>query len=164
VERTIAVRIPAGVDEGTRIRLASEGEPGVRGGPPGNLYVVLHVKPHAHFRRDDTNILLELDINVAQAALGDKIQVPTLDGPEELVIPAGTQTGEVFKLRGKGVPYLRKNGRGDELVLIHVLTPSKLTKKQKELLTELSRTLGKEVVHQPEKGFFSKFKEAFGIE
>jgi len=164
VERTIAVRIPAGVDEGTRIRLASEGEPGVRGGPPGNLYVVLHVKPHTHFRRDDTNILLELDINVAQAALGDKIQVPSLDGLEELVIPAGTQTGEVFKLRGKGVPYLRKNGRGDQLVVVHVLTPSKLTKKQKELLTELSRTLGKEVVHQPEKGLFTKFKEAFGID
>jgi molecular chaperone DnaJ len=164
VERTIAVRIPPGVDEGTRIRLASEGEPGVRGGPPGNLYVVLHVKPHAHFRREDTNILLELDINVAQAALGDKLQVPTLDGPEDLLIPAGTQTGEVFRLRGKGVPYLRKNGRGDELVMVPVLTPSKLTKRQKELLTELSRTLGKEVVHQPEKGLFSKFKEAFGLD
>ncbi len=164
VERTIAVKIPAGVDDGTRIRLAAEGEPGARGGPPGNLYVVLHVKPHAYFRREANNVLLELDINVAQAALGDRIQVPTLDGEAELVVPAGTQTGEVFRMREKGVPHLRRNGRGDQLVMVHVLTPTKLTKKQKELLSELSRTLGREVVHQPEKGLFSKVREALGFE
>ncbi|MGD8466153.1 MAG: molecular chaperone DnaJ, partial [Anaerolineae bacterium] len=113
VERTISVKIPAGVDNGTRIRLAGEGEPGVRGGPPGNLYVELRVEPHEYFRRTDTNILLELDINITQAALGDKIRIPTLDGDEELVIPAGTQTGEVIRLRDKGVPHLRRNGRGD---------------------------------------------------
>jgi molecular chaperone DnaJ len=163
LERSISVRIPAGVDDGTRIRLASEGEPGIRGGPAGNLYVVLHVEPHSYFRRDDSNILLELDINVAQAALGDKIKVPTLDGDEELAIPAGTQTGEVFRLRGKGVPHLRRNGRGDQLVMTHVLTPTKLTKKQKQLLEDLSQTLGKEVVHQPEKGLFSKVKDALGL-
>ena len=163
VERTISVRIPAGVDNGTRIRLAGEGEPGHRGGPAGNLYVELQVQSHDYFRREDTNILLELDINVAQAALGDKIKVPTLDGDEELSIPAGTQTGELFKLRGKGVPYLRRNGRGDQLVMVHVLTPIKLTKKQKQLLTELGRTLGKEVVHQPEKGLFAKVREMIGI-
>ncbi len=162
-ERAILVRIPAGVDDGTRIRLAGEGEPGARGGPHGNLYVVLHVEPHAYFRREDNNILLELDINVAQAALGDKILVPTLDGEEELSIPAGTQTGDVFRLRGKGVPLLRRNGRGDQLVMMHVLTPTRLTKKQKELLRELSRTLGKEVVHQPEKGLFGKVREALGL-
>ena len=105
-----------------------------RGGPPGNLYVVLHVKPHPHFRREDNDILLELGINVAQAALGDKVKVPTLDGDEELAIPAGTQTGETFRLRGKGVPYLRRNGRGDQLVMVQVLTPTKLTPEQKELL------------------------------
>jgi molecular chaperone DnaJ len=164
VERLISVKIPAGVDDGTRIRLAGEGEPGARGGPAGNLYVVLHVKPHTFFRREDSNILMELDVNVAQAALGDKILVPTLDGEEELPIPAGTQTGEVFRLRGKGVPFLQRNGRGDQLVMIHVLTPTKLTKRQKELLTELSSTLGREVVHQPEKGLFAKMKEAFGLE
>ncbi|MFN2183016.1 MAG: molecular chaperone DnaJ [Anaerolineae bacterium] len=164
VERSISVKIPAGVDDGTRIRLAGEGEPGARRGPAGNLYVVLHVKPHKHFRRQDTNILLELDLNVAQAALGDKIVVPTLDGDDELVIPAGTQTGEVFKLRGKGVPHLRRNGRGDQLVMVHVLTPTKLSKQQKDLLTELSKTLGKEVVHQPEKGLFEKVKEAIGLD
>jgi molecular chaperone DnaJ len=164
VERAISVKIPAGVDDGTRIRLVGEGDPGGRGGPPGNLYVVLRVKPHAYFRREDNSILLELDINVAQAALGDKIKVPTLDGDEDLLIPAGTQTGEVFRLRGKGVPHLRKNGRGDQLVIIHVATPTKLSKKQKVLLQELSTTLGKEVIHQPEKGLFSKVKEALGLD
>ena len=164
VERTISVRIPAGVDAGARIRLAGEGEPGSRGGPNGNLYVVLHVKPHLHFRRDDNSILLELDINVAQAALGDEIHVPTLDGDEELVIPAATQTGDVFKLRGKGVPYLRRNGRGDQLVIVHVVTPAKLTKRQKELFSELGKSLGKEVIHQPEKGLFAKVREALGLE
>lgn len=164
IERAISVKIPAGVDDGTRIRLAGEGDPGGRGGPPGNLYVVLHVKRHAHFRREDNSILLELDINVAQAALGDKIKVPTLDGDEDLLIPAGTQTGEVFRLRGKGVPHLRKNGRGDQLVIVHVLTPTKLSRKQKELLQELSTTLGKEVIHQPEKGLFSKVREALGLD
>jgi molecular chaperone DnaJ len=124
----------------------------------------LHVKPHSHFRRQDTDILLELDLNVAQAALGDKITVPTLDGKEQLVIPAGTQTGEVFKLRGRGVPHLRRNGRGDQLVMVHVLTPTKLSKEQKDLLTELSKTLGKEIVHQPEKGLLEKVKEAIGLD
>jgi molecular chaperone DnaJ len=164
VERSISVKIPAGVDDGTRIRLAGEGEPGARRGPSGNLYVVLHVNPHPHFRRQDTNILLELDLNVAQAALGDKITVPTLDGEEELIVPAGTQTGEVFKLRGRGVPHLRRNGRGDQLVMVHVLTPTKLSREQKDLLTELSKTLGKEVVHQPEKGLLEKVKEAIGLD
>jgi molecular chaperone DnaJ len=164
VERAISVKIPAGVDDGTRIRLVGEGDPGGRGGPSGNLYVVLHVDRHPHFRREDSSIVLELDINVAQAALGDKIKVPTLDGDEDLVIPAGTQTGEVFRLRGKGVPHLRKNGRGDQLVIIHVLTPTKLSKKQRVLLQELSTTLGKEVIHQPEKGLFSKVKEALGLD
>lgn len=163
VERPIMVKIPAGVDDGTRIRLAGEGEPGTRGGPTGNLYVVLHVKPHPHFRRDENNILLEMGINIAQAALGDKVMVPTLDGDEELVIPAGTQTGETFRLRGKGVPYLRRSGRGDQLVVIQVMTPTKLNAEQKELLAELGKTLGREVVQQSEKGFFNKFKDALGL-
>lgn len=163
VERPIVVKIPAGVDDGTRIRLAGEGEPGGRGGPSGNLYVVLHVKAHAHFRREDHNILLELGINVAQAALGDKVVVPTLDGDEELAIPAGTQTGETFRLRGKGVPYLRRNGRGDQLVMIQVMTPTKLTAQQKELFKALGQTLGKEVIQQPEKGFFDRVRDALGM-
>lgn len=164
VERAISVKIPAGVDDGTRIRLAGEGEPGTRGGPPGNLYVVLHVKTHEFFRREDSNVLLELDVNVAQAALGDKIVVPTLDGDEELVIPAGTQTGEVFRLKGRGVPHLRRNGRGDQLVAVHVMTPTKLTREQKELFARLGKTLGREVIHQPGKGLFDRVKEALGVD
>jgi molecular chaperone DnaJ len=163
VERAISVKIPAGVDDNTRIRLAGEGEPGERGGPAGNLYVVLRVNPHPYFRRERNDVLMELGINIAQASLGDKITVPTLEGEEELTIPAGTQTGEVFRLRGHGVPYLRRNGRGDQLVVTQVMTPTKLSAKQKELLAELGKTLGKEVVQQSEKGFFDKFKEALGI-
>ena len=163
VERSISVKIPAGVDDNTRIRLAGEGEPGERGGPPGNLYVVLHVKPHPYFRREDYDVIMELGINVAQASLGDKIKVPTLEGEEDLVIPAGTQTGEVFRLRDQGIPYLRRNGRGDQLVMVQVMTPTKLTAQQKELLATLGKTLGKEVIQQQEKGFFDKVKDALGI-
>ena len=162
-ERTISVDIPPGVDDGTRIRLSGEGEPGLRGGPPGNLYVVLRVKPHKVFRRNEDNILLELDVNVAQAALGDKIVVPCLDGDEELVVPAGTQGGEVFRIKGRGVPHLQRNGRGDQLVVVHVATPTKLTDEQRQLFSELGKTLGGEVVHQPEKGLFQKLKDTLGI-
>jgi len=161
--RKINVRIPAGVDNGTQIRLAGEGEPGERGGPPGNLYVVLDVTPHAYFRRRDDNIVLELGINVAQAALGDEIAVPTLDGDEKLTIPAGTQTGKVFRLRNKGVPHLRINGRGDQLVVIDVMIPTGLTAEQKKLFKELSKTLGKEVVPQREKTFLDKLKDVFSF-
>lgn len=163
VERSMSTRIPAGVDDGTRIRLAGEGEPGERGGPAGNLYVVLQVKPHSFFRREENTILLELGVNIAQAALGDKIKVPTLDGDEDLLVPPGTQTGETFRLRGKGVPYLKRNGRGDQLVMVQVVTPTKLTARQKELLCELGNSLGKEQVQQCEKGFFQKIKDAIGF-
>ncbi len=163
VERPILVKIPPGVDEGTRIRLAAEGEPGVRGGPSGNLYVVLSINPHEYFRREGSDILLELDVNVAQAALGDKVRIPTLDGDEDLLIPAGTQTGDAFKLRAKGVPHLRRSGRGDQLVIVHVLTPTRLTAQQKKLFEELGKSLGKEVVHQPEKGLLQKIKDALGV-
>ncbi len=163
VERTISVRVPAGVDEGTRIRLAGEGEPGERRGPAGNLYVVLHVKPHQYFRRDENNVFLELSINITQAALGAKITVPTLDGAEELSIPPGTQPGETFRMRGRGIPYLRGNGRGDQLVVLQVATPTKLTARQRELLCELGDSLGKEQVQNCEKGFFQRLRDAIGI-
>jgi molecular chaperone DnaJ len=159
VTRTISVKVPAGVDNGTKIRLAGEGEPGTRGGPPGNLYVVLSVKPHRYFRRQDNNIILELAINVAQAALGDEVMVPTLEDEEKLVIPAGTQTGKVFRLRGKGVPYLRRNGRGDQLVIVQVAVPTDLSDEQKELFKDLAKTLGKEVIPQQEKSFFEKMMD-----
>jgi len=161
--RILSVKIPAGVDDGTRIRLNGEGELGTLGGPPGNLYVFIKVEPHDFFVRQDNDILLELEINVAQAALGDKVRIPTLDGEEDLIIHAGTQTGDVLRLKARGVPYLRRAGRGDQLVVITVVTPQKLTERQRELLEELGDTLGKEIIAQREKGFLDRVKEAFGM-
>jgi molecular chaperone DnaJ len=163
VTRMLAVTVPPGVDTGTQIRLNSEGEPGVNGGPPGNLYVVINVTSHPYFRRKDEDIIVELSINVAQAALGDEIEVPTVDGKDRLNIPAGTQGGSVFRIKGKGVPHLRRNTRGDQLVLVNVQVPQTLNAEQKRLFLELSKTLGKEVVPQQEKGFFDKLKDAFGV-
>ena len=162
--RHLSVRIPAGVDDGTQIRLAGEGEEGLGGGPPGNLYVVLRVKPHRFFRRLDHNLHLELAINVAQAALGDEVEVPTVDGAMEgMSIPPGIQTGESLRIRGKGVPYLRRDGRGDQIVTIQVLTPTNLDDHQRELLMELGKTLDKEVVPQREKSFFDRVRGALGV-
>jgi molecular chaperone DnaJ len=165
--RRLSVKIPGGVDHGTQIRLSGEGESGVFGGPPGNLYVVINVKQHAYFRRADETIHLELAVNVTQAALGDEVEVPTLDGKELMTIPAGTQTGDTIRLRGKGVPRLRRDGtaakRGDQVVTIQVRTPTTLTKEQRELLLELGKTLDREVVPQREKSFFDRIRDAFGV-
>ncbi|MCS6772593.1 MAG: molecular chaperone DnaJ [Anaerolineae bacterium] len=163
VTRTLVVNIPPGVDNGTQIRLNGEGEPGINGGPPGNLYVNIKVNPHPFFRRKDTDIIVEVSINVAQAALGDEVEVPTVDGKEKLAIPAGTQSGSVFRLKGRGVPYLRRPGRGDEIVIVNVQIPQTLTPEQRKLFMELARTMGKEVVPQQEKGFFDKLRDAFGM-
>lgn len=163
--RHLSVKIPGGVDIGTQIRLSGEGESGVYGGPPGNLYVVINVKPHTYFRRQEDVIHLELAVNVTQAALGDEVEIPTLDGNELMTIPAGTQTGETIRLRGKGVPRLRRDGsagrRGDQVVTIQVRTPTNLTPDQRRLLLELGRTLDREVVPQSEKSFFSRLKDVF---
>jgi molecular chaperone DnaJ len=165
--KKLNVKIPAGVDTGTQIRLVGEGEAGFRGGPPGNLYVAIHVKPHPYFRRLEHNIHLELIINITQAALGDEVEIPTLEGPEKKAILAGTQTGDTVVLRGQGVPKLRRDGsnagRGDLIVTIQARTPTNLTKYQKQLLTELGKTLDKEVVPQREKSFFEKVREALGV-
>lgn len=156
------VQIPAGVDSGTQIRLAGEGQPGVYGGPHGSLYLVLDVKPHQFFKRRENDILLNLDINVAQAALGAEVDVPTLEGIEKLEIPAGTQPGKVFKLRGKGVPHLRGSGRrGDQLVLVNVEIPDKLTREQRELFLKLAESLGT-TVKPKEKGFLDWLNETLG--
>ncbi|MGQ9586500.1 MAG: molecular chaperone DnaJ [Anaerolineae bacterium] len=160
--RKIMVEIPAGVNNGTQIRLAGEGEPGQRGGPPGNLYVILSVREHPFFKRQGDDIYLQLNINVAQAALGDQVRVPTLDGEVELSIPAGTQTGKTFRLRGKGVPHLRSNGRGDQYVVVQVVVPTELTAEQRELFLKLSRTLGREVIPQNDKGILERVIEAIG--
>ena len=161
VTRTLLVKVPAGVDDGMQIRLSSEGEPGVYGGPPGDLYVVVRVEPHPYFRRQDNDIILELGINVAQATLGDEVTVPTLDGEEKLVIPAGTQTGAVFRLRSKGVPHLRRNGRGDQLIVTQVIIPTELTEEQRELFQHLAKTLGREVISPKEKGFLDRLGDIF---
>jgi len=155
------VQIPAGVDAGTQIRLAGEGGPGVYGGPNGSLFLVLDVRPHQFFKRRDNDIILNLDINVAQAVLGAEIDVPTLDGDEKLRIPAGTQPGKVFHLKGKGVPHLRRGGRGDQLVLVNVEIPARLTKEQRELFEKLAQSLGTTVTPK-EKGFLDWLNEALG--
>ena len=139
--RNISIKIPAGVDDGMQIRLSGEGEAGIRGGPPGNLYTTLSVKPHEFFHRDGDAILYELPINFAQAALGAKVAVPTLYGETELEVPTGCQSGKVFRLKNKGVPHLHRSGQGDQIVELLVVTPDKLTKKQRQLFEELADSL-----------------------
>ncbi len=152
------VAIPAGVDDGTQIRLAGEGQPGSNGGPNGNLYLSLKVRPHKFFRRKNDDILLELDINVAQAALGAEVEVPTVDGPAMLNIPAGTQSGKMLRLKGKGVPHLRSSGRGDQVVIINVAIPTHLNAEQRKLFEQLAHSLGSEVKPQ-ERSFFDRFRD-----
>lgn len=161
VSRKRVVSIPPGVDTGTQMRLAGEGEPGIYGGPHGNLYIVINTLPHRYFRRRGNDILLDLSINVAQAALGDEVQVPTVDGSEKLVIPPGTQPGRIFKLKGKGAPILQRSGRGDQIVVVSVHVPTHLTADQKKLFKQLAETMNTDVQPQ-EKGFLDKLKDVLG--
>ncbi|MBU0704375.1 MAG: molecular chaperone DnaJ [Chloroflexi bacterium] len=161
--RKLSITIPPGVDHGTQIRLAGEGEMGERGGPTGNLYVILDVEPHAIFQRRGDDILVELQVNVAQAALGADVKVPTLEGEEEITIPPGTQSATVLRMRNKGVPHLRRNGRGNELVVIRVAVPTKLTRDQKRLLRDLGDTLDPETVWQEKRGFLDELGELLGL-
>jgi molecular chaperone DnaJ len=155
------VSIPAGVDNGMQIRLPGEGQPGSNGGPNGNLFLAVDVTPHEYFKRRGEDILLDLDINIAQAVLGAEIEVPTVDGMEKLSIPAGTQPGKVFSLRGKGVPRIRQSGRGDQKVMVNVAIPTRLTSEQRELFEKLAKTLG--TTPEPkQKGFFDWLNDAFG--
>lgn len=161
--RKMKVRVPAGVDSNSQIRISGEGEAGPRGGPHGNLYVLLDVQPHPYFYREANDIVLELRINVAQAALGADVTVPTLEGEEKLKIAPGTQTGQSFRLRGKGVPFLRQNGRGDQLVIIRVVVPARLTEQQRKLFQELAQTLEGEGVNQErDEGFFGRVRDVLG--
>lgn len=139
-DRKILVKIPAGVDEENQIVLRGEGHAGIKGGSPGNLYVALAFEPHQHFRREGSDILYDLPINFAQAALGAEVEVPTLDGTTKLKIPAGTQSGKVMRLKNKGIPHLHRNGRGDQLIDVLVLTPDSLSKRQRQILEELADT------------------------
>ncbi|HLF88337.1 MAG TPA: molecular chaperone DnaJ [Anaerolineales bacterium] len=157
------VNVPAGVDTGNQMRISGEGQPGVNGGPAGDLYLLIEVKPHKYFKRRNNDILLDLNINIAQATLGADITVPTVDGDEKLTIPAGMQPGKVITLRGKGVPYVRGNGRGDQHVVVNVEIPSRLTTEQRELFEQLAKSLGTEVRPQ-ERGFLDKIKEVLGVD
>ncbi|VVB96647.1 Chaperone protein DnaJ [uncultured archaeon] len=149
--RKLEVKIPAGVDTGSRLRVTGEGEAGEKGGPPGDLYVQIYVKPHSIFTRHENDIIMETAISFTQAALGDEIIVPTLDGKAKMKIPAGTQNGEIFRLRGKGFPSLHISGKGDELVKIKVEVPTKLNDRQKQLLREFAEASGEKV---KSRGFF----------
>lgn len=152
--------IPAGVDDGSQLRVSGEGEPGINGGPPGDLYVILRVKPDDFFERRGNDIYCEVPVNFAQVALGDEIEVPTLDGKVKLKIPAGTQTGTYFRIKGKGVPYLRGHGQGDQHVRVVVVTPKKLTERQKELLREIFE-MDQTIYEDENEGFFDKAKKFF---
>ncbi len=163
VSRELSVSIPPGVDHGTRIRLAGEGEAGVHGGPRGNLYIVLDVESHPIFRRRDDDILVEVEINIAQAALGGEIEVPVLDGHERITVKPGTQTDTVVRLPNRGVPHVKRNGRGDQLVLLRVSVPKKLSPEQRELFRELGDTLGPETVVEEKRGFMDDVREFLGL-
>lgn len=165
----LTVQIPPGVREGLQIQVRGEGDSGEAGAPQGNLYVVLKVQEHDYFKRRNNDIILDINLNIAQATLGDVIHIPTVDGEVDLTIPAGTQTGKVFRLRGKGVPRLRSDGstsgRGDQLIYIQVVVPTQLTEEQRYLFEELGQTLGSDIQPQGNgRGFFDRVMDFFGNE
>ncbi|MGZ4834700.1 MAG: molecular chaperone DnaJ [Terriglobales bacterium] len=160
-ERMIDVKVPAGVEDGTRIRYSSQGEAGTHGGPAGDLYIVLHVKEHSMFEREGKDLHCVVPISFSQAALGAEIEIPSLEGVEKLKIPDGTQSGTVFKLRNRGAPVLNGRGKGDLFVEVKVHTPSKLTKRQRELLQEFAGTDG--IENKPQRAtILGKVKDIFG--
>ena len=158
--KKLKVKIPAGVDNGSRLRVAGEGEAGAKGGPSGDLYVYLYVKPHKFFERDGTTVLCEVPINIVQATLGADIKVPTLDGQVTMKIPEGTQPGKVMRIKGKGIPSLRNSSRGDQLVRIKVVVPTKLSDKQKDALRKFA-DISKDNINPEEKSFMDKVKDFF---
>src|SRR5690625_5132980 len=160
-QKRIHVKIPAGIDNGQQVRVAGKGEPGINGGPAGDLYVVIQVKSDEFYQREGDDIFVEMPITYAQAALGDEIEVPTVHGKVKLKIPAGIQTGKTFRLKGKGVPNVRGYGTGDQNVRIRVVTPTNLTERQKELLREFNDLSGHDAADETEESFFSKVKRAF---
>lgn len=159
---TLNVKIPAGVETGSRLKLVAEGEAGPQGGPTGDLYVVIRVLDHSIFKRERNEVICEVPITFSQAALGAEIEVPTLEGKVKMKIPAGTQSGKIFRLKGKGVPDLNGYGRGDQHVRVVIETPSRLTPRQKALLEEFDQVSNHEDMHPMSKGFFEKVKEMFG--
>lgn len=158
--KRLKVKIPAGVDNGSRLRVSGEGEAGAKGGPNGDLYVYLYVKQHKFFDRDGTTVLCEVPINIVQATLGAEIKVPTLDGQVTMKVPEGTQPGRVMRLKGKGIPSLRGGTRGDQLVKIKVVIPTKLSDKQKDALRAFE-SISKDNINPEEKSFLNKIKNLF---
>ena len=168
-ERKITVKIPAGIATGQQLRLQGEGEAGFAGGPAGHLFVVVHVQEHEFFRRDGMNLFCEIPVNFTTVALGGEIQVPTLNGTDNVKVPEGTQTGTTLRLRGKGMPDVNGRGRGDLFATVQVLTPKKLTKEQRGLLVQLAKLLPKEKFEpraredqQDERNLFDRVKDMFG--
>jgi molecular chaperone DnaJ len=161
-QRKLKITIPPGVDSGSRLRYSGEGEAGPQGGVAGDLYIIVNVREHEIFARDGNSLICEMPISFPQAALGTQQEIPTLDGTVTLKIPAGTQTQKVFRLRGKGMPSLRRgHGRGDLYIKVVVETPTRLNQRQRELLEEFAEISGEEVYPLTKK-FLDKFKEVFG--
>jgi molecular chaperone DnaJ len=169
-ERKITVKIPAGIATGQQLRLQGEGEAGSGGGPPGSLYVVIHVQEHEYFRRDGVNLFCEIPVNFSTVALGGEVDVPTLNGTEKVKVPEGTQTGTTLRLRGKGMPDVNGRGRGDIFATVQVMTPKKLTREQRQALDQLAQALPKEEFkprkrkeeEQDERNLFDRVKDMFG--
>lgn len=160
-EKTMEVRVPAGIDTGARIRHRGEGEAGSGGGPPGDLYVVVHVLDHPEFERQDTHLYTAVPVTFTQAALGAEIDVPTLESPERLTVPEGTQTGTVFRLKGHGLPIRGGRGRGDLYVAVNVVTPTGLTREQRRILEEFAKTESHPGADAGDRGLFDKVKDYF---
>jgi molecular chaperone DnaJ len=169
-DRKITVKIPAGISTGQQMRLHAEGEAGAAGGPPGDLYVAVHVQEHEFFRRDGLNLFCEIPVNFTTVALGGEVEVPTLDGQETIKVPEGTQTGTTLRLRGKGMPDVNGRGRGDLFATVQVRTPKKLTKEQRQLIEQLTKVLPAEQFEprprhddsQDERNLFDRVKDMFG--
>jgi molecular chaperone DnaJ len=160
--KRLAIKIPAGVDTGSQIRISGEGEAGLRGGQPGDLYVVLRVKAHPHLARHDQDVVYELRVNMVQAALGDRIEIPTLEGQVEIAIPGGTQHGQSFRLAGRGMPDVRGGRRGDQYVVVQVVIPKAMSAEQKALLRKVGGLTGKP--EKVSKGFFEKLRDAISLD
>ncbi|MBR9690137.1 molecular chaperone DnaJ [Candidatus Woesearchaeota archaeon] len=156
VRKRIDIKIPTGVDTGVRVRVPGEGEAGIKGGPPGDLYIIIHVRPHQVFEREGDNLYIELPISFSQAALGDQIEVPTLKGKATLKIPPGTQPQTMFRMKEKGIKHLNKTGAGDQMVVVNVEVPKNLNQKQRSLLKEFES-----MSENPTKKFFEKIKGIF---
>jgi molecular chaperone DnaJ len=158
IERKLSVKVPAGVDDGSRIRIGANGEAGIRGGPPGDLYVYLGIAPHAMFNRDGMDTYVDIPVSFPQAAMGASVTVPTLEGELAMMLPAGTQAGTVLRMKGRGMPSVRGSQRGDHHVTVHVMVPTKMNKRQRDLLEEYAKAGGDEI---EERSFFDRVKDAF---